>query len=164
MRLLIDKIDTPIGVLLLVADCDGLLRAVDWANYEDRMRRLLRLHYGRDEYRFEEARNPHGLRDRMERYFAGDVSAIDGIAVQTGGTAFQRAVWQELRSVPSGSVISYSQLAERVERRKAVRAVGTANGANPVGIVVPRSSRGGSEWIAYRLRRRFGTQEMAARA
>ena len=57
--------------------------------------------------------------------------------MQTAGTAFQRSVWNELRKIPSGSAISYGKLAEQIARPKAVRAVGLANGSNPVGIVVP---------------------------
>ncbi len=137
LTLLIDRIETPIGELLLVADEAGNLRALDWADYEPRMLRFLRLHYGKHGFRLQPARNPHGLRDAMERYFAGDIAAIDKLPVQTGGTPFQRSVWKELRKIPSGGPVSYATLAERIDRPKAVRAVGMANGSNPVGIVVP---------------------------
>ena len=73
----------------------------------------------------------------MNRYFAGDLEAIDNIPVQTAGTAFQRSVWNELRRIPTGAPVSYGKLAQRIARPKAVRAVGLANGANPIGIVVP---------------------------
>jgi methylated-DNA-[protein]-cysteine S-methyltransferase len=137
LKLLIDRIDTPIGKLLLVADHAGKLRAVDWAEYESRMMRLLRLHYGKHGFELEPARNPHGLSDAMGRYFAGDIGAIDEIPVQTAGTPFQRSVWNQLRKIPAGETVSYGKLAVRIARPKAVRAVGLANGSNPVGIVVP---------------------------
>jgi methylated-DNA-[protein]-cysteine S-methyltransferase len=137
LHLLIDRIETPIGELLLVADDAGKLRAVDWADYESRMLGLLRLHYGKDGFRLEPAHNPHGLSDTMNRYFAGDIEAIDEIPVQTAGTAFQRNVWSELRKILRGAPVSYRKLAEQVARPKAVRAVGLANGSNPIGIVVP---------------------------
>ena len=137
LQLLIDRIDTPIGELLLVADDAGKLRAIDWTNYESRMLRLLRLHSGKYGFHLEPARNPHGLRDTINAYFAGDVAAIDAISVQTAGTAFQRSVWNELRKIPGGAPISYGKLAEKIARPKAVRAVGLANGSNPIGIVVP---------------------------
>ncbi|HEY3939661.1 MAG TPA: methylated-DNA--[protein]-cysteine S-methyltransferase [Bryobacteraceae bacterium] len=137
LRLFIDRIDTPIGELLLVADDAGKLRAIDWTEYESRMLRLLRLHYRKDGFSLEPSYNPHGLRDAINRYFAGDVEAIDDISVQTAGTPFQRSVWKELRKIPSGSAISYGKLAEQIARPKAVRAVGLANGSNPIGIVVP---------------------------
>ncbi len=137
LHLCVDRIETPIGELLLVADAAGKLRAVDWTDYEERMMRLLRLHYGKEGFQLEPARNPHGLRDKIGSYFAGDVEAIDGISVETAGTPFQRSVWKELRKIPGGSAISYGQLACQIARPKAVRAVGLANGANPIGIVVP---------------------------
>lgn len=128
---------TPIGELLLVVDAAGNLRAVDWSDFEARMLRLLRLRYGKNGFRLEPAHNPHDLRDVLSRYFTGDISSIDNVSVQTAGTPFQRIVWNELRSIPGGAVISYAQLAVQIARPKAVRAVGLANGANPVGIVVP---------------------------
>jgi O-6-methylguanine DNA methyltransferase len=73
----------------------------------------------------------------IHRYFAGDLGAIDKISVETAGTSFQRSVWKELRNIPTGSAISYGQLAEQIARPRAVRAVGLANGSNPIGIVVP---------------------------
>jgi methylated-DNA-[protein]-cysteine S-methyltransferase len=137
LQLFIDRIETPIGELLLVADNAGNVRAIDWADYESRMLRLLRLHYGKDGFRLEPAHNPHGLRTRVDRYFAGEIDQIDEIPVQTAGTVFQRSVWNELRKIPCGATVSYRTLAERIARPKAVRAVGLANGANPIGIVVP---------------------------
>ena len=137
LQLFIDRIETPIGELLLVADDAGKLRAIDWSDYELRMLRLLRLHYGKAGFNLEPAYNPHGLTDAINRYFAGDVEALNDVPVQTAGTPFQRSVWNELRKIPSGTAISYGKLAEQIARPKAVRAVGLANGANPIGIVVP---------------------------
>ncbi|MEO8736235.1 MAG: methylated-DNA--[protein]-cysteine S-methyltransferase [Edaphobacter sp.] len=136
-QLLIDRIDTAIGEMILVADHDGNLRAIDWADHETRMRRLLRLHYGKDGFNLEPAANPGGLSDAIRLYFAGDVNAIDLLPVETSGTPFQREVWRALRDIPVGTTSSYAQLAERIGRPTAVRAVGLANGSNPVGIVVP---------------------------
>jgi methylated-DNA-[protein]-cysteine S-methyltransferase len=136
-RLLIDRIDTAIGEMILVADHDGNLRAIDWADHETRMRRLLRLHYGKDGFDLEPATNPSGLSDAIRRYFAGDVNVINLLPVETAGTPFQREVWRALREIPVGTTSSYAQLAERIGRPTAVRAVGLANGSNPVGVVVP---------------------------
>lgn len=86
------------------------------------------------------ARSPAARRiiAALRRYFAGDIRALDGIAVDPlGGTAFQRRVWRALRSIPAGTTVSYRTLAERVHAPKAMRAVGAANGANPVPIVLP---------------------------
>ena len=137
LQLLIDRIKTPIGEMLIVADCEGNLRAVDWTDHETRMRRSLRLHYGEYGFKLEAARNPNGLTHAISRYFEGELSAIDVLPVQTAGTPFQREVWRALRNIPCGTTVSYAKLAEQVGRPTAVRAVGLANGSNPVGVVVP---------------------------
>ncbi|HTV15415.1 MAG TPA: methylated-DNA--[protein]-cysteine S-methyltransferase [Acidobacteriaceae bacterium] len=137
IRLQVDRLDTPIGELSIVADIKGNLRAVDWTDHERRMKRLLCLHYGEDGFRLESARNRNVLTHAIGRYFAGDFNAIDSLPVRTGGTPFQREVWSALRTIPCGTTISYAQLAGRIGRPAAVRAVGSANGSNPVGIVVP---------------------------
>ncbi len=137
LNLFIDRMDTPIGELLMVTDEAGRLRATDWTDFEPRMVRLLERHYGKNGFQLEPARNPHDSSDALRRYFGGNIEAIDGICVETVGTPFQRSVWNELRRIPSGAAISYGKLAEQIARPKAVRAVGLANGANPIGIVVP---------------------------
>lgn len=137
LNLLIDRIQTPLGELLLVADDAGQVRAVDWNDYESRMLRFLRLHYGSDGFGLKPAYNPHGFREAINRYFAGDIKVIDEIPVQTAGTPFQRSVWSELRKIPHGAPVSYGKLAQQIARPKAVRAVGLANGSNPIGLVVP---------------------------
>ena len=73
----------------------------------------------------------------LTRYFAGETTAIDEIAVELNGTPFQKTVWAALRRIPCGTTISYGELAKRIGEPSAVRAVGTANGANPVALVVP---------------------------
>ena len=77
------------------------------------------------------------LGGHLQRYFAGDRDALDTIRVELNGTEFQKRVWQALRRIPSGTTISYAELARRVGSVAAVRAVGAANGANPVAIIVP---------------------------
>ena len=77
------------------------------------------------------------MRRAVEAYFAGDVRALDGVAVKTGGTAFQRTVWAALRAIPPGETRSYGQLAAAIGSPKAVRAAGLANGQNPVAVIVP---------------------------
>ncbi|MBK3397283.1 MULTISPECIES: methylated-DNA--[protein]-cysteine S-methyltransferase [Methylobacterium] len=133
---LLGTLPTPIGTMLLVFDEASHLRALDWSDHEARMRRLLRLHYG-TAFLLREADPPPGLAAPIAAYFAGNLRAIDGLAVRTNGTAFQREVWAALRTIPVGTTMSYGALAQRLSRDKAVRAVGLANGANPVGLVVP---------------------------
>jgi methylated-DNA-[protein]-cysteine S-methyltransferase len=137
LSLLIDRLNTPIGEMLIVSDREGNLRAVDWADHERRMDRFLRLHYGKDGFGLEPIPNPNGLTDSMRRYFDGDLAAIDILPVRTGGTSFQCEVWRMLRTIPCGTTTSYANLARQIGRPAATRAVGLANGSNPVGVVVP---------------------------
>ena len=137
LELLIDRIATPTGEMILVADNRGSLRTIDWTDHETRMKRLLDRQYGKGGYKLTPARDPAGLASAMRRYFGGDLGAIDRLPVKTGGTAFQKTVWKALRAIKCGTTISYAELALRIGRPKAVRAVGLANGQNPVGIVVP---------------------------
>ena len=137
LQLLMDRIDTPLGELLIVADEDGNLRSTDWADYETRLQPSLELHYGKNGFTLQPGRHPSGLTEALRRYFAGDLTAINTLPVQTAGTPFQREVWHALREIPCGTTVSYATLAGRIGRPNAVRAVGLANGSNPVGIVVP---------------------------
>jgi methylated-DNA-[protein]-cysteine S-methyltransferase len=135
----LDRVESPIGTMLIVHDPDARLRALDFNDYESRMRRLLRLHYGQDgrDFVLKEKPAPKVIRQPLVAYFTGDLTAIDRIPVETGGTRFQRDVWAALRSIVPGTTVSYGALAQKIGRPQAVRAVGLANGANPVAIVVP---------------------------
>lgn len=135
LELTLDRLATPVGEALVVTDAEAAVRAFDFADYEDRMRRLLRRHYG--EVRLTEGRAPEAVRNALERYFQGELKALDAIQVRTGGTSFQRSVWAALRTIPVGETRSYGQLASAIGSPKAVRAVGLANGSNPVGLIVP---------------------------
>lgn len=135
MRLELSRVNSPIGTVLLVIDEAGRLRALDFEDYEARMLRLLRLHYG--PVTLEPGKAPVAITQALEAYFAGDHRALDAISVETGGTAFQREAWAALRRIPAGETWSYGRQAASMGKPKAVRAVGMANGANPVGIVVP---------------------------
>lgn len=137
LPLLIDRFETPIGEMLIVADHEGNLRAAGWTNHEMGMRRLLGRHYGEGGFTLKPTRNPHGLTQALKSYFDGDLSAIDALRVQTAGTLFQREVWRALRKIPCGTTVSYAHLAKEIGRPAAVRAVGLANGSNPIGVVVP---------------------------
>ncbi|HEX3316108.1 MAG TPA: methylated-DNA--[protein]-cysteine S-methyltransferase [Gemmataceae bacterium] len=135
MRLSLDRWSSPVSTLLFVTDREGNLRALEFDDHEDRMHRLLSLHYGN--YTFEEGKAPRAIRQSLAAYFDGKLDALDGIPVATGGTRFQCDVWNALRAIPSGTTTTYGQLAETIGRSGASRAVGAANGANPVAIVVP---------------------------
>lgn len=123
---------------MLLRDGDGRLRALDWEDFAGRMERLLRLHYGAGGFTVRaDGAHPSDAALRLRRYFAGDLTAIDDVPVATGGTPFQRRVWNVLRTIPAGTTIAYAELARRIGQPTAFRAAGHANGANPIGIVVP---------------------------
>ena len=133
----LQRLDTPIGAMLFATDDQGRLRLLDWESHTERMHRLLARHYGKGAVRLAPAPAAGPVADRLIAYFAGDLSALDAIVTETGGTPFQRQVWAALRQIPAGHTWSYARLAAHVGRPAAVRAVGAANGANPVGIVTP---------------------------
>src|SRR5688500_17439577 len=132
----IDSVATPIGEMRVVVDEQERLRALGWADLEDRLQRQLTAEYG-STLTLQSRPTSASIRNALHGYLEGKLDAIDSIAVETGGTPFQRAVWHELRRIPAGTTLSYRELAIRIGRPKAVRAVGHANGANPVGVVVP---------------------------
>jgi methylated-DNA-[protein]-cysteine S-methyltransferase len=135
MHLRLEKYDSPVSPLLVVTDEEGNLRALEFADHESRMHRLLREHYR--EYQLEPGKAPRSIVSALDAFFAGELAAIEDLTVATEGTLFQRNVWRALREIPAGTTISYGQLAARLKRPSASRAVGAANGANPIAIVVP---------------------------
>jgi len=137
LRLFLDKLSTPIGDLRLVADERGYLRVVFFADHDGEIRSHLSKRYGPSGFVLQNARDPHGLTQSLTRYFAGELGAIDGLPVEAAGTSFQREVWQALRTIRCGTTTSYGKLAGQIGRPTAVRAVGAANGANPIAVVVP---------------------------
>lgn len=137
-ELLFDRLSAPQGApfaAVLYAVDGGALCAVDFAGYESRMDRLLKRRYG--QYRFIESRNPRGFGDRIAAYLAGDIEAINDLPVSLGGTDFQRSAWLALRKIPAGATATYAAQAARIGKPAAVRALGAANGQNPVAIVLP---------------------------
>jgi len=131
----LDRLTTPIGTALLVTDADGALRALDWEDYEHRMRELLRLHYGVVDLSDQPA--PTRMRTALSKYFEGDLGQLSGIVWRIAGTSFQQKVWTALAKIPAGTTMSYGALAARIDMPKAIRAVGHANGSNPISVVLP---------------------------
>ncbi|GJQ29355.1 MAG: hypothetical protein HBSAPP03_12390 [Phycisphaerae bacterium] len=78
----------------------------------------------------------HAARDQLAEYFSGTRRAFD-IPLDPAGTAFQRRVWDALQAIPAGETRSYADVAREIGSPSAVRAVGAANGANPIAIVIP---------------------------
>lgn len=133
--LFLDRVNTPVGELLLVADAGGALRMLEFHDRPQRWRPEFKRRFDGAEFR--EKRNPFGLAAKLKRYFAGELSALDEIETAAQGTAFQRACWKNLRKIPAGTTTSYGALARKLGKPQAMRAVGLANGANPIAVVVP---------------------------
>jgi methylated-DNA-[protein]-cysteine S-methyltransferase len=131
----LDRLATPIGIALLVSDDEGVLRALDWEDYEPRMQDLLRRQYG--EVALTERRSPAALSRALTGYFKGDLDRLADIAWRVAGTAFQQKVWSALPKIPPGMTMSYGALATQLGAANAMRAVGHANGANPISVVLP---------------------------
>ncbi|MGW3240275.1 methylated-DNA--[protein]-cysteine S-methyltransferase [Streptomyces olivaceus] len=120
-------IDSPYGALTLVAE-DGVLCGLYMT---DQCHRPPEESFGaRDERPFA------GAEERLEAYFAGELKEF-GLPLRLTGTPFQRTVWDQLRKIPYGETRTYGQLADALGNPAASRAVGLANGRNPIGIVVP---------------------------
>jgi len=133
----IERFATPTGRMLLVCDDDAQLRFLDWEDHEARMQGLLARYYRKARVRLREVTPKSAARRALDAYFAGGLAAIEHLNTCTTGTDFQRDVWRALRRIPSGRTLSYGALASAIGRPAAVRAVGLANGANPIAIVVP---------------------------
>ncbi len=132
--ILSDTVPTPIGPMILLAR-DGALLLLEFSDAEGRVEREMKARFG--DVELVPTTNPFGFSERVKNYFAGDLPAIDSIPTDGGGTDFQRRVWVELRRIPCGVTISYGELATRLGDRNAMRAVGLANGRNPIAVVVP---------------------------
>ena len=131
----LDRVVTPIGIALLVTDAEGALRALDWDDYEHRMRELLRLQCGPVDLC--ERAAPAAMKSALSDYFAGDLAQLQSIPWRVSGTHFQQEVWTALAQIPAGTTLSYGALAARLDMPRAVRAVGHANGSNPISVVLP---------------------------
>jgi methylated-DNA-[protein]-cysteine S-methyltransferase len=129
-----DEVPSEVG-LIVIAARDERLVSLDFGDCRGRMLAGLAARYGHA--RLKPVRNPFGVSRRINAYLAGDLGAVDDILVEPGGSPFQRDVWMALRRVPAGTTVTYAQLARAVGRPAAWRAVGAANGRNPVSIVIP---------------------------
>jgi methylated-DNA-[protein]-cysteine S-methyltransferase len=136
-RLLIDHLPSPVGTLLLVVDEEDRLWSLAFEGRDACTERQLCARHGKGRYALGSGRAPATIRAPLDAFFAGELHAIDSIAVHTGGTEFQQRVWAALRRIPAGSTTTYSGLAHEIGHPRACRAVGLANGANPVAIIVP---------------------------
>jgi methylated-DNA-[protein]-cysteine S-methyltransferase len=132
-----DLIASPLGEMMIVTDEKGALRALEWTDLQDRMTRLVSRQYKGQNVVLQQAPAPIAIKSAVEAYFSGNLTALDHLATAAGGTVFQRSVWTALRTIPVGQTRSYKDIAIAIGNPKGVRAIGLANGANPIGIVVP---------------------------
>ncbi len=128
------RVDSPIGPLTIGAR-GGRVCILHFGDRERPVRETLARWYPGEAAARD--RDPAGAASALRAYFAGDLAALDSVAVELNGTEFQRRVWETLRSVRAGTTASYSDIARAIGVPAAVRAVGAANGANPVAIIVP---------------------------
>ncbi|WP_235919507.1 methylated-DNA--[protein]-cysteine S-methyltransferase [Aureimonas psammosilenae] len=132
-----EYLETPVGPLLLVTDEDGRLHAVEWVDYQERMFRLLAAQQGAERATIRMRPGRSAAADALAAYFSGELDALDTLSVHMSGTPFQRTVWAELRRITVGTTITYGELARRIGRPAAIRAVGSANRVNSVNVVIP---------------------------
>jgi methylated-DNA-[protein]-cysteine S-methyltransferase len=130
-----DEMKTPIGTAILVADENGALRMLFWEEHAEAWRKAFRRRHGA--VAVVPRRDRFGHTAALKRYFEGEIAVLDTIPVAFAGTPFQKKVWSALRSIEAGTTVSYGTLARRIHEPTAARAVGLANGSNPIGVVVP---------------------------
>ena len=131
----LDRLATPIGEVDVVTDAQGRLRVLEFHDQPQRLARALRLHHRGQAV--ETGAAPATVRDGLAAYFGGELAALKTVPWTIGGTAFQHQVWNALVEIPLGEATTYARLADKIGRPSAVRAVGLANGANPIAVVVP---------------------------
>lgn len=137
MKLTISHIETPTGPMMLLLDEAKQVRLFEWVDHQSRMDRLLVRHYPKTTFSISEEAPPVAYHQAIAAYFSGDIAALESLPVAFGGTAFQQTVWLALQTIPAGKTLSYGQLAAQIGNPKGMRAVGLANGANPIALIVP---------------------------
>ena len=135
LALQVDRFPTPLGEGVVVSDDEGALRLFYWDDPAHRWEAALKQRY--KHFTLRGKRNAFGHVKAFKDYFDGDVFGIDKLTVAFGGTPFQNKVWKALRRIPAGTTTSYGALAKKLGMPAAVRAVGLANGQNPVSVIVP---------------------------
>lgn len=133
---LAETIETPVGAIVLIEGADAALCLVEFADRPGRVERGLR-RLGLKPAEIATGNVATATKAAFAAYFDGDIAALDRVPVELRGTAFQNAVWSALRRIAPGSVLAYGAFAHGIGRPSASRAVGHANGANPLSIVVP---------------------------
>ncbi|HXM81666.1 MAG TPA: methylated-DNA--[protein]-cysteine S-methyltransferase [Burkholderiales bacterium] len=140
MELFLNRIESPLGEMLLVTDGQGMVRALDFTNHQVRLQRELRERFSGIELREAiETETVKMISGNLDRYFKGDLTALDDIAVAADGSDFQRQVWAALRKILAGKTTTYGELARSLGHTdpRMAKDIGAAVGANPIAVVVP---------------------------
>jgi methylated-DNA-[protein]-cysteine S-methyltransferase len=130
----IATIDSPLGALTL-ASRQGRVCLLHFGDVDRAARQALHRWYPGEPV--ETAGDPAGAVSSLRAYFDGSLNALDSVPVELNGTPFQKRVWEALRGVRPGTTAAYADIARLIRAPSAIRAVGAANGANPVAVIVP---------------------------
>ncbi|HYE45457.1 MAG TPA: methylated-DNA--[protein]-cysteine S-methyltransferase [Caulobacter sp.] len=133
--LTVERYPSPIDGLWLAVDEAGVLRMLHFDRAEEDFLHSVARSYPKAQ--LVKGRVPSSVRAHLDAYFAGDLAALARIPTGAVGSDFQRSVWAELKAIPHGETRSYGALARKLGKPDASRAVGLANGSNPIAVVVP---------------------------
>ena len=125
---------SPLGTVYLVTD-ETHLYSLDFSGFEDRMHGLLKQRVG--PYELMSRTRPSAAHQALTAYFDGELGAFNGVLRSLKGTEFQMLVWKELGNIAPGTTRSYQWVARRLGKPRAARAVGSANGRNPIALAIP---------------------------
>ncbi len=131
----VDLLPSPIGQVLLFTDEDGFLRALHWEDFRDRFTAQVQRFY--PDVPIEPGAAPEQVRSPLTDYFAGGLERLAQTPWRIHGTDFQRTVWTALHDIAPGETRTYAGQAALIGKPAAIRAVGAANGANPISLVLP---------------------------
>ena len=134
MEIELSHLDSPLGEIA-IAFAEGALQAIEFAESAATLQQ--RLQHLNPTARFGTVSGTAEALERIRAYFSGELLALDTLPVTPKGTPFQRRVWAALRTIPVGQTRSYLDIAKAIGSPAAVRAVGAANGQNPIPLVVP---------------------------
>jgi methylated-DNA-[protein]-cysteine S-methyltransferase len=130
----IATVESPIGALMLAARAERVC-LLHFGDYDASAQHALGRWYPGEP--IETHADPAGARACLQAYFSGKLDALDTIPVELNGTPFQKRVWEQLRGIRAGTTAAYTDVARAISAPSAIRAVGAANGANPVAVIVP---------------------------
>lgn len=137
MKITMSEVDSPLGAMLLATDAQHTVRALDFADHKTRLDRGLRQQYG--EVELVESPAPAEIATALTRYFDGELEALNALRTATAGSELQHRVWSALRCIPATTTTTYGKLAKELgfDDPRAAIAIGAANAANPIAIIVP---------------------------